>query len=84
MTQSEATPQSNRRQMWLLVGLFFAPLAIAFILYYGVEGWRPHGSTNNGDLIEPRPLPKVALSNRARFDSGRGFPARQMDTPVRR
>jgi cytochrome oxidase Cu insertion factor (SCO1/SenC/PrrC family) len=55
------TPQRGRRQIWLLVGLFFAPLAVAFLLYYGVEGWRPHGSTNNGDLIEPRPLPTLAL-----------------------
>lgn len=61
MTTSEMTPRPNRRQIWLLVGMFFAPLAVAFVLYYGVEGWRPHGSTNNGDLIEPRPLPTVAL-----------------------
>lgn len=61
MTTSEMTLRPNRRQIWLLVGMFFAPLAAAFVLYYGVEGWRPHGSTNNGDLVEPRPLPRVAL-----------------------
>jgi hypothetical protein len=46
-----------RKQIWLLVALFFAPLALAFLLYYG-GGWRPPGSTNKGELISPpRPLP---------------------------
>lgn len=52
----------NRRQMWLLIGLFFAPLIAAFILYYGIDGWRPPGRTNHGDLIDPpRPLAEIAL-----------------------
>jgi hypothetical protein len=46
-----------RKQLWILVALFFAPLALAFLLYYG-GGWRPPGSTNKGELISPaRPLP---------------------------
>ena len=46
-----------RKQIWILVALFFAPLALAFLLYYG-GGWRPPGSTNKGELISPpRPLP---------------------------
>ncbi|WP_129641471.1 hypothetical protein [Peristeroidobacter agariperforans] len=50
-----------RKQIWILVGAFFAPLALAFLLYYGV-GVRPHGNTNKGDLIHPaRPLPEVEL-----------------------
>jgi hypothetical protein len=49
--------QAARKQIWLLVALFFAPLALAFLLYYG-GGWRPPGSTNKGELISPpRPLP---------------------------
>lgn len=61
MTAAEIT-QPNRKPIWLLITLFFAPLAAAFVLYYGLEGWRPPGSTNNGDLITPpRPLPELAL-----------------------
>jgi cytochrome oxidase Cu insertion factor (SCO1/SenC/PrrC family) len=40
-----------------LIAIFFVPLAIAFIMYYGFSGWRPHGMTNQGDLINPpRPM----------------------------
>jgi cytochrome oxidase Cu insertion factor (SCO1/SenC/PrrC family) len=54
------------RTVWLLVAMFFAPLLIAFILYYGVEGWRPAGGTNHGELITPaRPLPAPALTSAA-------------------
>ena len=50
-------PTRSRTQIWFLVALFFAPLALAFLLYYG-GGWRPPGSTNKGELISPpRPLP---------------------------
>jgi len=52
----------SRTQVWILVGVFFAPLALAFLLYYGSGGWRPPGSTNRGELISPaRPLPNVDL-----------------------
>jgi hypothetical protein len=54
----------NRRQRRALIGLalmFFAPLALAFYLYYG-GNWHPGSRVNNGDLIEPpRPLPALAL-----------------------
>ncbi|HEX7114077.1 MAG TPA: hypothetical protein VF193_03000 [Steroidobacter sp.] len=60
--QGEAERASSRRQIWVLVVLFFAPLALAFFLYYGLDGWRPPGSTNYGTLIHPaRPLPEVTL-----------------------
>jgi cytochrome oxidase Cu insertion factor (SCO1/SenC/PrrC family) len=50
-----------RKQIWILIGAFFAPLALAFLLYYGFDV-RPHGNTNKGDLIQPaRPLPEVEL-----------------------
>ena len=52
----------SRAQVWIVVALFFAPLALAFLLYYGGSDWRPPGSTNHGELISPpRPLPSVAL-----------------------
>jgi cytochrome oxidase Cu insertion factor (SCO1/SenC/PrrC family) len=54
----------QRRQRRALIGLallFFAPLGLAFFLYYGAA-WRPGGHVNHGELIDPpRPLPAVAL-----------------------
>lgn len=64
MTDSSPAPptQRSRGPLWLLVGLFFVPLLVSFMLYYGADGWRPAGSTNHGDLFDPaRPLPTVAL-----------------------
>ncbi|HWK74811.1 MAG TPA: hypothetical protein VNQ81_11105, partial [Povalibacter sp.] len=58
-----ATPR-RRSQLWLLIAIFFAPLAVAFLLYYGTSGWRPAGSTNHGELINPaRPLPQLTLTS---------------------
>jgi len=52
----------SRAQVWILLAVFFVPLALAFLLYYGSGGWRPSGSTNHGELISPpRPLPGVTL-----------------------
>jgi hypothetical protein len=46
----------SRRMLLLLVALFFVPLAAAFLAYY--SGWRPAGSTNHGELLQPiRQLP---------------------------
>ena len=51
----------QRRMLVALALLFFAPLALAFILYYGFS-WRPGGRVNHGDLVEPpMPLPALAL-----------------------
>jgi cytochrome oxidase Cu insertion factor (SCO1/SenC/PrrC family) len=51
--------------MWILIGAFVTPLALAFLLYYGL-GIRPHGSTNRGDLIHPPvPVPEVELPGAA-------------------
>ncbi len=60
---SDPRAQSRARtQVWVLVAIFFGPLLAAFILYYGMGSWRPHGSTNKGELITPvRPLPEVEL-----------------------
>jgi hypothetical protein len=58
---SAAEKPRSRAQIWILIAVFFAPLALAFLLYYGSGGWRPPGSTNKGELISPaRPLPGVA------------------------
>jgi cytochrome oxidase Cu insertion factor (SCO1/SenC/PrrC family) len=61
MTSSNSSVP-GRRQLWLLIAMFFVPLAIAFVLYYGFAEWRPAGRTNKGDLIHPaRPLPDSTL-----------------------
>lgn len=57
-----STAPSNRRPFFLVLALFFAPLLVAFAVYYG-SGWRPSGTTNKGDLISPAvPLPEVTLN----------------------
>lgn len=59
---TDNTPHSRSR-FWMLVAVFFAPLLVAFVLYYA-GGWRPAGSTNHGDLIDPpRPLPTASLNS---------------------
>ena len=60
MSTGVGDPLGQRRTLWLLVLLFFAPLLVSFWLYYG-SSWRPAGHTNHGELIEPpRPLPDIA------------------------
>ena len=62
---SAASLDHTRRQRRILIAvalLFFAPLGLAFYLYYGHVGWRPGGRVNHGELIEPpRPLPALTL-----------------------
>src|SRR5687768_10578630 len=56
------SPKTSRRTLYLLLALFFAPLAASFILYYGAS-WRPAGGTNHGELLEPiRQLPPLTKS----------------------
>jgi cytochrome oxidase Cu insertion factor (SCO1/SenC/PrrC family) len=50
-----------RRVLIALALLFLAPVAVAFILYYGI-GWTPGGRVNYGELVQPPvPLPDIAL-----------------------
>jgi cytochrome oxidase Cu insertion factor (SCO1/SenC/PrrC family) len=59
---NQNAPKRRKTQAWLLGALFFTPLLFAFLLYYG-GGWRPHGTTNYGQLVTPaRPIPAVNLS----------------------
>ena len=57
--------RARTRQRRILIGLallFFAPLGLAFYLYYGHGTWHPGGRVNVGDLVNPaRPLPALAL-----------------------
>jgi hypothetical protein len=61
----KAPGAETRRQRRVLIGLallFFAPLGLAFYLYYGHGSWLPGGHVNVGELVEPaRPLPALAL-----------------------
>jgi hypothetical protein len=62
MTDSATNGRRSRWQLLLLFVLFFGPLAIAWVLYYGDGDWRPEGRSNHGVLIEPpTPLPETAL-----------------------
>ena len=61
MTTPAVATRPRRGILLLLLLLFFAPLLLAFALYYGSD-WRPTGRTNHGVLIEPaRTLPLIAL-----------------------
>ncbi len=72
-----------RRVLLMLMFLFFAPLAVAFILYYGI-GWSPGSRVNNGELIEPPvPLPDLALppADSPKDAASAAVPAAAVDAP---
>ena len=55
-----AQTASGRRRLLILAALFLGPLAAAWLLYFGLDGWRPSGSAAHGELIAPVvPLPEV-------------------------
>ena len=61
MTNPGSQDRRHRRMLIGMALLFFAPLGLAFFLYYG-PAWHPGGRVNAGVLIEPaRPLPALAL-----------------------
>ena len=71
---TQAERNRGRRQLLLVAALFFVPLVIAFLLYYGPSSWHSHGGTNQGDLLEPAiPLPAVALEKPDGTHTSRGF-----------
>lgn len=60
-TASTTARARSRRQLLSVFVMFFAPLVVAFIVYYGLD-WRPDGRTNKGELISPAiPLPATVL-----------------------
>ncbi len=67
MSVSPAAPAPSRRaqqiKLLLLAFLFFGPLALAFLMYYGGIGYRAGGNTAHGRLFDPvRPLPAATLT----------------------
>ena len=71
-----APPTGALRPRLALIGLaalFLVPLGASFYLYYGT-GWRPSGSAQHGQLIDPpRPLPAVRLPRADGSATGAGF-----------
>lgn len=71
MTKTEVltgTPARNRSRLTLLLmfGLFSLPVLFAWLSFFVFEGWRPSGTSNYGELIEPpRSLQFEALANAA-------------------
>jgi cytochrome oxidase Cu insertion factor (SCO1/SenC/PrrC family) len=64
-SSNNTTPRS-RNQIWLLLAVFFTPLVVAFVLYYGAAAWRPPGQTNHGELVHPpQPVPALGLPSAA-------------------
>jgi cytochrome oxidase Cu insertion factor (SCO1/SenC/PrrC family) len=58
---SDAAPPARRSRasLWLIIALTAAPVAASYLLYYF---WPPARTVNYGELIEPRPLPDIALA----------------------
>lgn len=56
---NDKAKSTGRRQMILLVIIFFTPLAIAWLMYFDVITWRPTASSAHGELIQP-PIPLPA------------------------
>lgn len=58
---SSSAPRS-RTQFILLAMLFFLPLALSYVLYFWFPQFRPSGTTNFGQLINPaQPAPALSL-----------------------
>jgi hypothetical protein len=69
----EARPKRRNLQAWGLFLLFFGPLAVAMFLYYATD-WRPGGTGNHGELVQPpRPTPVVSLPGTEDYPEGDGF-----------
>lgn len=43
----------GRRRFLMIAAIFFLPMALAWISYFGPEAWQPRETTNNGELITP-------------------------------
>lgn len=65
MNTTAASPPNaprGRLQFILLAMLFFLPLASSYVLYFWFPQFRPSGTTNFGELINPaRPVPALSF-----------------------
>lgn len=56
----------GRLKLLLLAALFLAPVVAAFVLYFYLPQYAPHGRVNHGTLVSPaRALPPLALADAA-------------------
>ncbi len=52
----------SRLKLLFIASIFFGPLIVAWVLYYGFSGTATDPNGNNGQLINPaRPLPELSL-----------------------
>jgi cytochrome oxidase Cu insertion factor (SCO1/SenC/PrrC family) len=52
----------SRLSLLMLLGVFAAPVVLAWLAFYVFPEWRPAGTSNNGQLVTPiRPLPAFQL-----------------------
>ncbi len=62
---ADTNTDRQRAQRWkllFLAALFFVPLGLSFLWYYGLTELRPDAGVQRGELIHPaRPLPQLAL-----------------------
>ena len=65
MNAVPSTAPRGRLQLILLAMLFFLPLLISYVLYFWFPDYRPSGTTNYGQLLDPaKPLPISELGLR--------------------
>ena len=53
VTQAPADLKRNRLTILLIIGLFVAPIVLAWLYVAGVFDWRAQGMLNRGNLISP-------------------------------
>ena len=61
VTQAPADLKRNRLTILLIIGLFVAPIVLAWLYVAGVFDWRAQGLLNRGNLISP-PIDITALN----------------------
>ena len=61
VTQAPADLKRNRLTILLIIGLFVAPIVLAWLYVAGVFDWRAQGMLNRGNLISP-PIDITALN----------------------
>jgi cytochrome oxidase Cu insertion factor (SCO1/SenC/PrrC family) len=60
MPASTSCPSTGKSKLIILALLFVLPVALAVVLY--ISGWRPSGTVNHGELMQPaRPIGDAAF-----------------------
>ncbi len=48
-----ASAARGRKKFLLIAAIFFVPMALAWVIYFGPQSWHPSHTTNNGELVSP-------------------------------